>query len=895
MFNKVLVANRGAIAVRIINTLKKMGIASVSIYAEVDKDSLHVQNASEIYSLGEGAVTDTYLNADKIIAIAKECGADAIHPGYGFLSENSDFVALCEANNIAFIGPKSEQIEIFGLKHTARALALENNIPLLPGTGLLQSLEDAVNQAEDIRYPVILKSTAGGGGIGMQVCRNAQELEQSFITIKRLSANNFANDAVFLEKYIENARHIEVQVFGDGEGKAVAFGERDCSTQRRHQKVIEETPAPNLSDELRSSLEETAIRLVESVNYRNAGTVEFIFDANENKFYFLEVNTRLQVEHGVTEQVFDVDLVEWMVKLSAGKLGDIRALRQGLKSTGHAIQVRVYAENPTRDFQPSAGLLSEVYFPEADNKALRIDSWIESGIEVSAYFDPMLAKVIVYSNHREQALKELSDVLAQCRIHGVETNASYVRQVLSTDAFKDGRVYTHFLNKFQYSSNNVDVLSSGTMTTLQDFPGRTGYWDVGVPPSGPFDNYSFRLANRLVGNSEKAVGLEITLNGPRLKFHRQTLIAICGAEIDARVCGELIPLNTAIEIRAGDVLDIGKVKASGARAYLAVAGGFESHEYLGSKSTFTLGKFGGHCGRALRTGDVLHIDRAENIAPPKTSDIPLPEITSTWTLHTIYGPHGAPDFFTDEDVATFFNSEWTVHYNSSRTGIRLIGPKPQWARESGGEAGMHPSNIHDNAYAIGAIDFTGDMPVILGPDGPSLGGFVCPATVISADLWKLGQLKAGDKIRFALVSHEEAVRLEAVQDIEIAELSADKTSVATLTDIPKTPVIHQCSEEENGVQVVYRQSGDKNILIEYGPPILDLRLRFRVHALMNWLSDKNISGVQELTPGIRSLGTTRPARKPLKNIYALCAAMPPGAPTTSSLFAVLTVWAPLKR
>ena len=390
MFNKVLIANRGAIACRIIRTLKALNVTSVVVYHEADQHSLHVQQADEAYPLGSGSVVETYLNQSKLLAIAKETGAGAIHPGYGFLSENPSFADACEQAGIEFLGPRSEQMLSFGLKHSARDLAQKNNVPLLPGTELLSDVSEALTSADHIGYPVMLKSTAGGGGIGMQLCYSAQQLNNAFESVKRLSANNFANDGVFIEKFVERARHIEVQIFGDGQGKVIAFGERDCSLQRRNQKVLEETPAPNISEATRKALHDTAIRLGQSVNYRSAGTVEFIYDAETTEFYFLEVNTRLQVEHGVTEQVFGVDLVEWMIKLGAG---DALPFDQTFNAQGHSIQARVYAEDATRDFQPSAGLLSRVTWPAKANtsKALRIDTWVESGTQVPALFDPMVA------------------------------------------------------------------------------------------------------------------------------------------------------------------------------------------------------------------------------------------------------------------------------------------------------------------------------------------------------------------------------------------------------------------------------------------------------------------------------------------------------------------------
>ena len=466
MFTKILIANRGAIACRIIRTLRNMGISSVAVYAQADANSLHVEQADESYCLGDGRATETYLNQDRLFEIVHLCGAQAIHPGYGFLSENPDFVNRCEAEGIVFIGPTAEQMRAFGLKHSARELAQRSNVPLLPGSALLDTVEDATAAAAAIGYPIMLKSTAGGGGIGMQLCWDESELRNAYETVRRLSETNFSNSGVFLEKFIEFARHIEVQIFGDGTGKAIALGERDCSTQRRNQKVIEESPASNIPEKIRQQLYDTAVQLVSSVNYRNAGTVEYVYDQHTRQFYFLEVNTRLQVEHAVTEQLFNIDLVEWMVSLAANEFADLEDVKKSLSPKGHCIEVRIYAENPNKDFQPCAGLLSQVAFPT--QPGLRIDHWIEAGLEVSPLFDPMLAKCIVHADDRPSALSQLDKVLADTELYGIETNIDYARKVLETEAFKNGGVFTRYLNDFPYHPSSVDVLSSGTMTTIQD-------------------------------------------------------------------------------------------------------------------------------------------------------------------------------------------------------------------------------------------------------------------------------------------------------------------------------------------------------------------------------------------------------------------------------------------
>ena len=874
MFNKLLIANRGAIACRILRTLRALDVQGVAVYSEADAASLHIQQADQAFSLGEGPASATYLVVDKILAVAKQSGATAIHPGYGFLSENAAFAEACEATGIAFVGPTPQQLRVFGLKHTARALAKEHGVPMLEGTELLENLDAALVAGEVVGYPVMLKSTAGGGGIGMRVCNSAEELSDAFETVKRLGQNNFSDSGVFIEKYIQRARHLEVQVFGDGKGDVLALGVRDCSVQRRNQKVLEETPAPNLPAGMAEELCAAAIKLAKAINYRSAGTVEFVYDSAAERFYFLEVNTRLQVEHGVTEQVWGVDLVRWMIELAAGDLPPLAELAKNLKPSGHAIQARLYAEDPGRDFQPSPGLLTAVDFPEADGKSLRIDTWVEAGCEIPPYFDPMIAKLIAWQPTREQASAALGQALADTVLYGVESNRDYLRQILLDVPFASGNPWTRCLEGLVYQANTFEVLSAGTQTSVQDFPGRLGYWAVGVPPSGPMDDRALRLGNRLLGNEEGAAALEITMSGPSLRFNTDAVVAVTGAAIPLQLDGVDQAMNSALLIKAGSTLSFGTIAGSGARSYLCLRGGLQVPDYLGSKSTFTLGQFGGHGGRALRAGDVLHLlplgDSHAGAQLPAELCSDLPGVRE---IRVIYGPHGAPEYFTEGYIDTFFSTDWEVHFNSSRTGVRLIGPKPEWVRDSGGEAGLHPSNIHDNPYAIGAVDFTGDMPVILGPDGPSLGGFVCPVTIIEADLWQLGQLKAGDKVRFTPVSIATARALVKTQ----------QACYATLTPLPNplpqgerelisrhraqsapsplrgegwgegltSPIILDIGEADK--RLVARLSGDTHLLLEIGAAELDLVLRFRGHALMQALQAKSLNGVIDLTPGIRSL------------------------------------------
>ena len=845
MFKKVLIANRGAIACRIIRTLKAMGIGSVAVFSDADAGSLHVAEADEAVHIGPATARDSYLNIDAILEAARTAGAEAIHPGYGFLSENAAFAERCEAEGIAFVGPTPDNIRAFGLKHTARDIAADLGVPLAPGTDLLTDEGAAIAAAERIGYPVILKATAGGGGIGMKVCQSAADIQDGFATVARLGAGNFGDGGVFLERYVAVARHIEVQVFGDGQGHVVALGERDCSLQRRNQKVVEETPAPHLPEATRTALIDAAVRLASGAKYRSAGTVEFLYDAVRDDFFFLEVNTRLQVEHGVTEQVTGVDLVEWMIRGAAGDFAFLSETRPAPK--GASIQVRLYAEDPAEGYGPSSGRLIDVQFP----KGPRVDTWVASGSDVSAYYDPMLAKLIVTAPDRDMAARALAEALDNTVLAGIETNLDWLRTVVRSDAFVSGQVSTRALEAISYSAQTVKVLSGGPATTVQDYPGRQGYWDVGVPPSGPMDALAFRLGNRLLGNSENAAGLEFTAAGPTLMFNAPVRVCLTGAAFEATLDGEAVPLYAPFDIAAGQTLKIGRVVGAGLRGYLTVAGGFDVPAYLGSRSAFVLGEFGGHNGRGVTTGDTLHLNPAISASTTVLSPDLYPALTREWELHVLYGPHGAPDFFTEADIAMVAGTAWKVHYNSNRTGIRLSGPKPEWARKDGGEAGLHPSNIHDNAYAIGAVDFTGDMPIILGLDGPSLGGFVCPFVVIKADLWKVGQLAPGDTVRFVPVDDAYAVAAEEAQDALIAELSAP---VALPSFMPAaSPILRSLPASDNRPAVVYRRQGDRHLLVEYGPIVLDIELRLRIHALMLDIQNSDICGIIDITPGIRSL------------------------------------------
>ncbi|WP_367324375.1 5-oxoprolinase/urea amidolyase family protein [Streptomyces sp. HUAS ZL42] len=847
-FDTLLVANRGEIAVRVIRTARELGLRTVAVYSDPDRGAPHVRLADEAVRLGPAPAKESYLDADLVLKAAKDTGAGAIHPGYGFLSEDAAFARRCEDAGIVFVGPTPGQLELFGAKHTARAAAEAAGVPLAPGTGLLASLDQALEAATAIGFPVMLKATGGGGGIGMSACRSIDELTEAWERVQRVAAASFSSAGVFLERLVEHARHVEVQVFGDGEGGVVSFGDRDCSLQRRNQKVLEEAPAPGLPVHVRQQLTTSARHLCASVAYRSAGTVEFVYDAAREEAYFLEVNTRLQVEHPVTEEIYGVDLVAWMLRLARG---DRDVVRDPGTPRGHAVEARLYAEDPSREHRPSAGLLTRVEFPGG----VRVDGWVETGTEVTTSYDPMLAKVIAYGRDRAHALRRLDEALARTRVDGIETNLGLVRAALADSRFAAATHSTATLAEVHDPTPRIEVVSGGTLTTVQDWPGRTGYWQVGVPPCGPMDDLSFRLGNRALGNREGAPGLECTLQGPSLRFTHATTVCVTGAPAEVTVDGTTVPQWEPVTVPAGSLLEVGTPSEHGLRTYVLMAGGLDVPAFLGSTSTFTPGGFGGHGGRALRTGDVLH----GGTVTASGTTVPVPDRPAfgpTWRVGAVEGPHAAPEFFTEDDIRDFYAADWKVHFNSARTGVRLLGPKPRWARTDGGEAGLHPSNIHDTPYSVGAVDYTGDMPVLLGPDGPSLGGFVCPATVLSTERWKLGQLRPGDSVRFVPVD---------------------------VTGEPRPAIVDGGVLARDG-DVTYRRGGDDNLLVEFGPMQLDLALRMRVHALMEAVTEAHLDGVTDLTPGIRSLQVqTDPNRLPQNELLALIRELTASLPPTDQL------------
>ncbi len=439
LFSKILIANRGEIARRIIKTCDRLGIKTVAIYSEADADAPFVNEATETVCIGEAQAKKSYLNIEKVIQVAKETNADAIHPGYGFLSENPKFVTRCEEEGITFIGPSASVMKLMGNKVASRVKMHEAGIPVVPGSERnLENIEEALAATERVGYPLMLKASAGGGGIGMKLIHNDDELKQNFDSTKQQAQNFFGDDTVFIEKFITDPHHIEVQVAVDDHGNIVHLFERECSVQRRHQKVIEEAPSPFLNDELRQKLFDTAIKAVESIDYKNVGTIEFIFD-NDGNFYFLEMNTRLQVEHPVTEKITSLDLVEWQIKIAADESLPLK--QDEINAHGHAIECRVYAEDPNTFF-PSPGKINTL---ELAKDIARYDFGVEQGTDVSPFYDPMIGKIIVHGEDRNQAIAKAKAAIDATKIEGIKTNLPLQASIMDDDVFKSGNYTTNFL------------------------------------------------------------------------------------------------------------------------------------------------------------------------------------------------------------------------------------------------------------------------------------------------------------------------------------------------------------------------------------------------------------------------------------------------------------------
>lgn len=442
MFKKILIANRGEIVIRIIRTCRELGVKTVAVYSEADRDSMHVRFADEAYCVGPPASTESYLNIPAILDVCRKSGAEAVHPGYGFLSENAHFAKCCEEAKLVFIGPGINAIEKMGNKSVSRATVIENNVPVIPGTEKPISADtDILSICQDIGFPVMLKAAAGGGGKGMRIVKSEQELEDALRTVKREAFAAFANSDILLERYFEGARHIEIQIMADHHGNVVHLFERECSLQRRYQKVVEECPSPVMDEELRSRMTTAAIRAAQSVGYAGAGTVEFLVDHDRN-FYFLEMNTRIQVEHSVTEMVTGVDMVKEQLLVASGHPLSFR--QADLKINGTAVECRIYAEDPENNFLPSPGHIKELSLPTGPY--VRVDSGVYSGGDVSTYYDPMIAKIATWGKTRNEARVRMLRALEECKIYGIKSNIQFHKMLLKNESFIQGDIHTKFID-----------------------------------------------------------------------------------------------------------------------------------------------------------------------------------------------------------------------------------------------------------------------------------------------------------------------------------------------------------------------------------------------------------------------------------------------------------------
>ncbi|KAM5346719.1 hypothetical protein ACJ41O_009724 [Fusarium nematophilum] len=862
--SKVLVANRGEIAVRCIKACRELGVRSVAVITHADATSLHATLADEAVLL-PGDDGTAYTDGEAILDICRRTGAEAIIPGYGFLSENVEFADTVSSAGITFVGPSSQSIKAMGLKHEARAIAEAADVPVIPGTQLLPSAREATEAARALGFPVMLKATGGGGGMGLQICHTEDEVEKAFATVESRASTLFKNSGVFLEKYYPRSRHIEVQVAGNGE-VVVAFGERECSLQRRHQKVVEECPSPFVERNpgLRERMLAAAVDYASQLRYKSVGTVEFLVDDETADFFFLEMNTRLQVEHGITELCYGVDLVHLMLQQAdyerGGQLGIPSDVLKGLgrpRPLGSAIEARVYAEVPLRDFAPSPGVFQYVNWPEGDG--VRVDTWVRSGQRITPLYDPLIGKVMVHSpDGRVAAQKKMLAALADTALQGTQSNLEYLSRVVESEMFANGNTLTNSLSTFKFKSCSLQVLDPGVFTTIQDYPGRitVGY---GVPPGGPMDDLSGRAANILVGNEPEVELLEITLAGPDLLFHEAAIVSVCGAELPLTLDGEPRPMWSRIIVKQGQRLKVGKVIENGLRAYLALKGGLpEIPKFLGSKSTAPELAFGGLQGRKLQTNDILALPPqsgtwAAAATPLSLPPEAIPDFTSkSVDVYCIDGPYGSDDIVTPEGRETLYETEWLVSHNSGRSGIRLEGPRIKWARTSGGGGGSHPSNVFDYGYPNGGVNFTGESPIIFAHDRPDLGGFVCPTTVCSGEMWKVGQLKAGNTVRFLPTTYDNALKITQKKDAYLKALAAlargDACDIPSLDvefgDETSSSILHQTPPSGTRPRVTYRQGGDTSIIVEYGDQVSDLRNTACVQLLAKQLAAADLPSVR---------------------------------------------------
>ncbi|KAJ3547098.1 hypothetical protein NM208_g1681 [Fusarium decemcellulare] len=861
---KVLVANRGEIAVRCIKACRELGVHSVAIITNADATSLHATLADEAVLL-PGDDGSAYTNGEAILDICRRTGADAIIPGYGFLSENAEFADMVSAAGITFVGPSSASIKAMGLKHEARSIAETANVPVIPGTQLLASSKDATEAAKRLGFPVMLKATGGGGGMGLQICHSEHEVEKAFSMVESRASTLFKNSGVFLERYYPRSRHVEVQVAGNGD-IVVAFGERECSLQRRHQKVIEECPSPFVERHpgLREKMLQAAVNYASQLKYKSVGTVEFLVDDETANFFFLEMNTRLQVEHGITELCYGVDLVHLMLQQAdfehGGQLGIPSDVLKGLgrpQPLGSAIEARVYAEVPLRDFAPSPGVFQYVHWP--DGEGVRVDTWVRTGQRITPLYDPLVGKIMVHSSDgRDAAQKQMLAALADTALQGAQSNLEYLSRVVESDMFVSGSTLTNSLSIFKFKTCSIQVLDPGVFTTIQDCPGRVTVGH-GVPPGGPMDDLSARVANVLVGNDPGVELLETTLSGPEMLFHEAAIVAVCGAELPLTLDGSPEPMWSRIIVKQGQRLKLGKVSGAGLRTYLAVKGGFpEIPKFLGSKATAPELAFGGLQGRKLQQNDILALPTQSGTWAAAATPFFLPrDAIPSFTSKTAYcldGPYGSDDILTPEGRQTLYETDWVVSHNSGRSGVRLEGPRLKWARTSGGGGGSHPSNVFDYGYPNGGVNWTGESPIIFAHDRPDLGGFVCPTTLCSGEMWKVGQLKPGNTIRFRRTTYDKAREITQRKDAYLQALAAlaqgkgDNSQIPSLDiefgDEATSSILHHVAPSGSHPRVTYRQGGDTSIIVEYGDQIADLRNTACVQLLAKQLVAADLPSVR---------------------------------------------------
>ena len=843
MFSKIALIYQGAMTCPLLRAVRMLKIPCVVIYQDrpLAPGVLDGLTAPFIQHLvvprrapGEHAAIEDVVEA------AIRSGAQAIFPGNHWLARSGDFALACEEAGITFIGPDVAHLREFSDNRQARALAAAAGIPLVAGEVVSGDPAQVMQAARGLGFPVLIRA----GESANYRCQNREQLALAGQQLQVVAGDNRPygeHVPLYITRLLPDVTRIEVLILGDGRGDIRIAGELETVVAQDDRPVAMVSPAQVLSPALRQQLHDAALALGRSVNYRSIGSVIFLCDATAQQFWFVALLPCLPVFCEVSSRAYGLSLPEAMIHMANGQGQDVLAAIPQAPGT-IAMGASLRAGHSVQGFIPQPGRLTAVTFADR----VRADSAVQAGQLLATDADPLLAILVASGMTLHQVQETLAGALDASHIQGIATNQRYL---------------TAALRHIPSDEALVEVLSAGQLTSVQDYPGRIAGLGIGLPPAGPLDDYAFQLANRIVGNHPGVAALEITLTGPVLRFHCDTIIALTGAVCAATLDGEPVSYWQPIRVAPGQTLTLGQA-SRGCRAYLAIRNGIDVPRYLGSRATCFAGEVGGHGGRALRSGDLLALMSpvdadSRGLAPialPRQPEPALiPDYSQTWHIGVLYGPHGAPDCVSAEMVCALLDTVWRVTQPPERRGVQLTGSGSEWTGACGVD-GVSPGSIPEGSVPAGAVQFAGGEIRILTCDSPVLGGYICPLTIASAELWKIGQLCPNDQISFHLIDFEHAQSLALARQVAVTNLYAagvlpDKHPQAA----PGSAILARLPERDDGPKMVVRQAGDTHLLIEYGQPEYQIALRLRVEALMSALLSNAQEGVQALVPGVRSL------------------------------------------